>query len=270
MLHKLGRLIVAVPSVVKKPVLLRAAFIVIVVAALFNSAVSIPAAAACGTTNVALGKAATASSTENGGTGAPLAVDGNTGTRWSSAFSDPQWLQVDLGSPQSICGVTILWEAAYGKSYTIQTSPDANTWTTIFSTTTGDGGTDTLIGLSGSGRYIRMYGTVRATQYGYSIFEFRVYVGSGGPTATNTPTGTKTNTPTPTMTFTPSITPTTGAVDFGPNVIIFDPGMSASSIQTQVNKIFTIQQSNQFCTDHYTIMSNPETTVTDANNGLYT
>ena len=28
------------------------------------------------------------------------AFDGNTGTRWSSAFTDPQWIQVDLGSAQ--------------------------------------------------------------------------------------------------------------------------------------------------------------------------
>ncbi|MDQ1745327.1 MAG: hypothetical protein QOE23_3666, partial [Pseudonocardiales bacterium] len=64
------------------------------------------AAATCGTTNVALNKTATASSTENAGTPASAAVDGNTGTRWSSAFSDPQWLEVDLGSSQSICGVS--------------------------------------------------------------------------------------------------------------------------------------------------------------------
>jgi beta-glucosidase len=29
--------------------------------------------------------------------------------------------------------------------------------------------------VSGSGRYVRMYGTARATGYGYSIWEFQVY-----------------------------------------------------------------------------------------------
>ena len=43
------------------------------------------------------GRPATASSTENASFPASAAVDGNTGTRWSSAFSDPQWLEVDLG-----------------------------------------------------------------------------------------------------------------------------------------------------------------------------
>src|SRR5260221_554436 len=177
-----------------KSPLIRAALMLLVVLALFNSNTSTPASAACGTTNVALNKTATSSSNENAGTTPNLAVDGNAGTRWSSAASDPQWLQIDLGSTQSICRVTLTWETAYGKSYTIQTSPDAATWTTIYTTTTGDGGTDDLTGLTGSGRYIRMNGTVRGTGYGYSLWEFAVFAGSGGPT--NTPTKTPTNTPT--------------------------------------------------------------------------
>ncbi len=51
------------------------------------------------TTLLSQGQPTTASSTENAGTAAGLAVDGNAGTRWSSAFSDPQWIQVDLGAP---------------------------------------------------------------------------------------------------------------------------------------------------------------------------
>src|ERR1035441_3641351 len=128
----------------------------------------------CGTTNLALNKTATASSLENAGFPAQDAVDGNLGTRWSSAFSDPQWLEVDLGSTQSICQVVLNWENAYGKAFQIQTSPDGSTWTTIYSTSTGTGGTQTL-NVTGSGRYIRMYGTARGTQYGYSLWEFQVY-----------------------------------------------------------------------------------------------
>src|SRR5438876_6782973 len=128
---------------------------------------TIPAAsaAACATTNIAQGKTATASSTENAGFPASNAVDGNTGTRWSSAFSDPQWLEVDLGSSQSICQVTLQWETAYGKAFQIQTSTNNSTWTTIYSTTTGTGGTQNLT-VTGTGRYIRMYGTARGTPYG--------------------------------------------------------------------------------------------------------
>ena len=128
----------------------------------------------CGTANLALNQPTTASSLENGSFTAAAATDGNGGTRWSSAFSDPQWLEVDLGSTQSICQVVLNWENAYATAFQIQTSTDGSTWTPIYSTTTGTGGIQTL-NVSGTGRYIRMYGTARATQYGYSLWEFQVF-----------------------------------------------------------------------------------------------
>jgi hypothetical protein len=128
----------------------------------------------CGTTNLALNQPTTASSIQSASFPASAATDGNTSTRWSSAFSDPQWLEVDLGSSQSICTVTLDWETAYATAFQIQVSPDGSAWTTIYSTTTGTGGTQTL-SVSGTGRYIRMYGTARATQYGYSLWEFQVF-----------------------------------------------------------------------------------------------
>ena len=48
------------------------------------------------------GRTVTTSSTEAAGFEGGLAVDGNTGTRWSSAFADPQWIQVDLGSSRTL------------------------------------------------------------------------------------------------------------------------------------------------------------------------
>ncbi|NUR73781.1 MAG: hypothetical protein HOU81_23455 [Hamadaea sp.] len=152
-------------------------------------------ASTCDTaTNRALNQPATASSAENAANPATAAVDGNTGTRWSSLFADPQWLRVDLGSTQSICRVVVQWEAAYASAYQIQTSADGSTnWQTIYSTTTGTGGTQTL-DVSGSGRYLRVYGTARATGYGYSIWELQVFTGSGGttspsPTPSTSPSG---------------------------------------------------------------------------------
>ena len=114
---------------------------------------------------------------------AAAAVDGNPGTRWSSAFSDPQWLQVDLGATAAIGRVTLNWEAAYGRAFQIQTSANGSSWTTIYSTTTGSGGVQNLT-VSGSGRYVRMYGTGRGTPYGYSLWEFQVF-GTGGTPPTN-------------------------------------------------------------------------------------
>ncbi len=151
---------------------------------------------ACGTVNAALNKTATASSTENAGTPASSAVDGNNGTRWSSAAADPQWLQVDLGSSQNICGVQLSWENAYAKAYQIQVSANGTDWTNAYSTTTGPGATE-LITLTGTGRYIRVYGTQRATAYGYSLWEFQVFTGGTttgggtGGTTTPPPTGAK-------------------------------------------------------------------------------
>ncbi|MFC0545883.1 discoidin domain-containing protein [Kutzneria chonburiensis] len=120
------------------------------------------------------GKPATASSTENASFGAGNAVDGNPGTRWSSAFSDPQSLQVDLGATHTISRVDLNWEAAYATGFQIQTSNDNVNWSTIYSTTTGTGGNQSLA-VTGTGRYVRMNGTQRATQYGYSLWEFQVY-----------------------------------------------------------------------------------------------
>jgi len=128
-----------------------------------------------GSGNKALNKPVTCSSVENAGTACANAVDGNSGTRWSSAFSDPQWIRVDLGSNQSITRVKLNWEAAYGKSYQIQTSTDGTNWTTRYSTTTGNGGIDDVTFAAVSARYVRIYGTVRATPYGYSLWDFEVY-----------------------------------------------------------------------------------------------
>ncbi|WP_119727066.1 beta-1,3-glucanase family protein [Thermomonospora amylolytica] len=139
-------------------------------------------AAACGTANAALNRPATASSIESGAYPASAAVDGNSGTRWSSAFSDPQWIQVDLGAAKSICRVVLHWEAAYGRSFQIQTSNDGSTWTPVHTTSTGTGGTQT-VEVTGTGRYVRMYGTARGTGWGYSLWEFAVHTTEGSSDA---------------------------------------------------------------------------------------
>jgi beta-glucosidase len=131
----------------------------------------------CGTQDLAMDQPTTASSVQpdTGNDYLPyFATDGDPGTRWSSAFSDPQWLEVDLGSAQNICSIGIEWEAAYATAFSVQVSDDNSTWTTVYSTTDGTGGNETFA-VSVSARYVRMYGTARATQFGYSIFEFQVY-----------------------------------------------------------------------------------------------
>jgi chitinase len=131
-------------------------------------------------TNLATGKPVTSSSVEPTTTyvGGNI-TDGNYGTRWSSAFADPQWVYVDLGATYDINRVKITWEAASASAYKIQVSSDASNWTDVKSVT----GNTTLVndytGLSGSGRYVRIYATTRSTAYGYSIFELEVYGAAG-------------------------------------------------------------------------------------------
>lgn len=141
-----------------------------------------------------VGSTATASSIEKAGNEASKGIDNNFGTRWSSAFSDPQWLAVDMHATMNVSRVTLFWEAAYGKNFTIQISSDNTNWTTIATKTNGTGGTNDFPGLSSTGRYVRMLGTARGSTFGYSLWEVQIYatappvdagtdVGSGGSEA---------------------------------------------------------------------------------------
>ncbi|MEU4037343.1 discoidin domain-containing protein [Streptomyces collinus] len=129
-------------------------------------------------TNLALGKAATASSYQPSYGDCPCtaakAVDGDRNTRWAGDWSDPQWIQVDLGTRTTFRHVQLLWEASYAKAYTVQTSDDGRTWQTVRTVTDGNGGVDDF-DVTGTGRYVRINGTSRGTGYGYSLYEFGVY-----------------------------------------------------------------------------------------------
>ncbi|MEZ0076400.1 DUF1996 domain-containing protein [Planotetraspora sp. GP83] len=155
------------------------------------------------------GRTASASSSERGDLTPAAAFDGNGGTRWSSKFSDPQWLQVDLGKSTAIKKIVLNWERAYATAFSVQTSNGGGAWTTVYSTTAGKGGLQTL-DVSATGRYVRLYATKRSSQYGVSLWEFQVF-GTGSGTSTPTPTPTATNTAKPT----PSATPTTAAPGAG-------------------------------------------------------
>jgi chitosanase len=155
------------------------------------------------------GQPATSSSVESSALGPANAFDGKSGTRWGSKEgSDPQWIRVDLGAASTVTHVKLTWEAAYGKAYRVETSGDGSTWTSIYSTTSGNGGTDDLTGLSGTGRYVRVFGTKRGTPYGYSLYEMQVYGTRGGgtpsPSGSANPSPTRTVSPSPTATPAPS------------------------------------------------------------------
>ncbi|MFG2752912.1 discoidin domain-containing protein [Streptomyces xanthophaeus] len=190
------------------------------------------------------GKSVTASSLEGAGTPAGAAVDGDNGTRWSSQFADPQWIQVDLGAPAQLSQVVLRWEAAYAKAYRVELSTDGSNWSTGYSTTASTGGVQTH-DITGTARYVRVYGTQRATGYGYSLWEFQVY----GTTGTG-----------------PAIP---GGGDLGPNVIVFDP--STPNIQGKLDEVFAQQESAQFGSGRYQFLFKPGTyNGLNAQIGFYT
>jgi hypothetical protein len=156
---------------------LRPALVLAVVAALLLSTVQFLLASRADAADplISQGKPVTASS--EGGTGyvAANAVDGNTATRWASvSHVDPQWIRVDLGATMNVSKVSLIWDVSCASAYKIQVSNDDATYTDVYSTTTGAGGTENLT-VSGSGRYVRVFGTVRCRDAGYSLQEFQVY-----------------------------------------------------------------------------------------------
>ena len=208
---------------------------------------AVAAAAACGTTNAALGRPATASSTE-GPFGAAMAVDGDPGTRWSSLPADPQWIRVDLGSVQDLCRVELSWETAYGRDFRIEASDDGTTWRTLRTVTDGPGGSQAL-DVVGAGRYVRVTGTERGTGYGYSLWELKVFTGDGGSTPGD---------------------PIPGGGDLGPNVHVFGPDTPTSQVQAAVDAVYDQQESDQFGDGRHQFLFEPGTYPVHVNAGFHT
>ena len=151
---------------------------------------------------------AMSSSIENASRLPAMAFDDNTSTRWSSTFANNQWVLIDLKSDYLLREILIDWETAHSADYTLRTRTKSEglddpinpaNWHVI-ATVTGrsgvsggygsaddlfDFGIGSFTALNGSATgstvvtdpiaaYVMMYGTVRATQYGHSIFEFDI------------------------------------------------------------------------------------------------
>ena len=126
-------------------------------------------------TNIALSSAG-ASATASDGNPA-LAIDGNTGSRWETAASDPQWICVDFGERKKFNTVQLVHEGAYIKTYDIQISDDGTNFTTIkhvSETLAGFPHEQTIeLNFDYAAQYMRIYGTERGTGWGYSLWELR-------------------------------------------------------------------------------------------------
>lgn len=124
--------------------------------------------------NYALLGTATASSGN-----AALAIDGNTGTRWESAQTDEEWWQVDLGEVKTFNTISIMWEGAYSKSFTIRVSTDGESYTNVVNveeqTLSGFPYVQNFQFEAKTARYIKFNVVKRGTGYGNSFWEFGVY-----------------------------------------------------------------------------------------------
>jgi hypothetical protein len=129
---------------------------------------------------LSLGRPIEASSVEGDGLEGPNAVDGNMSTRWSSAYADPQSLTVDLGTSQTVARIVLQWETAYGREYRLQTSEDGESWIDVVHVTDGDGDQDDHR-VAATGRYVRLLGLKRGTQWGYSLYEIWVLDSDDAP-----------------------------------------------------------------------------------------
>ena len=132
--------------------------------------------------NLATNKNVTASSTEAGFNTADNVNDRNINSRWSSEYTDDEWIAIDLEYTYALDSIRITWEAAFASAYEVQVSSDGTNWTTIQSVT-GNTQTDNFFVLNQpEAQHIRMLGISRATEFGYSIYEIEVY-GQGISTA---------------------------------------------------------------------------------------
>jgi hypothetical protein len=131
--------------------------------------------------DLAEGRPATASSIESTSYVPGLAVDGDSSTRWSSGQwmqgGSTGWISVDLGAADQISEVRLNWETAYAVNYQIQVSQDDQNWTALQNVVGNQSrGVADFTGLSGIGRYVRIYCTQTSTgSNNYSLYDLQVY-----------------------------------------------------------------------------------------------
>lgn len=139
--------------------------------------------------DLALHAPVTASSTAGDDLGPARATDGDSGTRWSSAYEDDQWIRVDLGARQSFDRVDLLWEQAYAATYAVQVSDDDDTWTDVAHVDNtavpllfnrGDASLRTHDFAAATARFVRIACGLRQTSWGNSLWSLAV-TGSGNP-----------------------------------------------------------------------------------------
>ncbi|MBU4346180.1 MAG: discoidin domain-containing protein, partial [Candidatus Omnitrophica bacterium] len=99
-------------------------------------------------------------------------IDGDLLSRWSSNYTDNQWICFDFGTPKVLSKVVIFWEAAYAVDYDILYSLDNQNWQTILSLKNQDGSIDEIEFRPIEARFIKLLGKKRFNpDWGISVWE---------------------------------------------------------------------------------------------------
>jgi hypothetical protein len=109
-------------------------------------------------------------------------VDGDMETRWSSGYTDGEWIYLDFGKPKTISKLIIKWEQAYATDFDILTSDDAASWKSLLSLKSQKGDTNDIKFAPVVTRYVKVVSVRRANpEWGVSMWEIEPY----GPMAQN-------------------------------------------------------------------------------------
>lgn len=127
------------------------------------------------TDNIAYQKKVMASSRSIDAEEAGAVTDGSDGSRWVSNYNDNEWIYVDLGERQEIGNITLKWEDAHAQAYKLQVSDDAAEWKDVYQNNNSKGKNEEIKIKPVMARYVKMLGLKRATEWGYSLYEFEVY-----------------------------------------------------------------------------------------------
>ena len=118
-----------------------------------------------------------------------------SGGSYTASDVDPSWIMVDLGATCTFNTETINWNAG-AKTYYVDVSQDlgsgvnphpetltGSNWSQRLFTENGSGwtgrsnssaGVKTDVGTSCTGRYVRLWGLTRTTQYGYAMYDYQI------------------------------------------------------------------------------------------------
>lgn len=145
--------------------------------------------------NIALNRAAWASSSADFINTGHMSTDGLATTKWQSSDADLQWIYVDLGASCKVSSIVLRWGVVPAVSYKVQVSTDngpspetglVENWSEVHQKLDGKGGVENISIPETSARFVRLLLNGKAKAGGYELTSFEVY-GSGGVQAVPVP-----------------------------------------------------------------------------------